>query len=96
MTNEFWSFIFGRLTWDVLPLHEPIVVVTFIVVAIGGLAVLGALTYFKLWGYLWKEWFTSVDHKKIGIMYMVLGLIMLLRGFEIGRASCRERVSVCV
>ena len=81
MTNEFWSFIFGRLTWDVLPLHEPIVVITFIVVAIGGLAVLGALTYFKLWGYLWKEWFTSVDHKKIGIMYMVLGLIMLLRGF---------------
>ncbi|MBN9332045.1 cbb3-type cytochrome c oxidase subunit I, partial [Devosia sp.] len=81
MTNEFWSFIFGRLTWDVLPLHEPIVVITFIVVAVGGLAVLGALTYFKLWGYLWKEWFTSVDHKKIGIMYMVLGLIMLLRGF---------------
>ncbi|MBO9591170.1 cytochrome o ubiquinol oxidase subunit I [Devosia sp.] len=81
MTNEFWSFIFGRLTWDVLPLHEPIVVITFIVVAIGGLTVLGALTYFKLWGYLWKEWFTSVDHKKIGIMYMVLGIIMLLRGF---------------
>jgi cytochrome o ubiquinol oxidase subunit 1 len=81
MTNEFWSFIFGRLTWDVLPLHEPIVVITFVVVAIGGLAVLGALTYFKLWGYLWKEWFTSVDHKKIGIMYMILGLIMLLRGF---------------
>lgn len=81
MTNEFWSFIFGRLTWDVLPLHEPIVVITFIVVAIGGLAVVGAITYFKLWGYLWKEWFTSVDHKKIGIMYMVLGLVMLLRGF---------------
>lgn len=81
MTNEFWSFIFGRLTWDVLPVHEPILVVTFIVVVLGGLAVVGALTYFKLWGYLWKEWFTSVDHKKIGIMYMVLGLIMLLRGF---------------
>jgi hypothetical protein len=42
----------------------------------------GALTYFKLWGYLWREWFTSVDHKKIGIMYMVLGLVMLLRGFS--------------
>lgn len=81
MTNEFWSFIFGRLTWDVLPLHEPIVVITFLVVALGGLVVLGALTYFKLWGYLWKEWFTSVDHKKVGIMYMVLGLVMLLRGF---------------
>ena len=81
MTNEFWSFIFGRLTWDVLPIHEPILVVTFIVVVLGGLAVVGALTYFKLWSYLWKEWFTSVDHKKIGIMYMVLGLVMLLRGF---------------
>src|SRR5215217_4015092 len=81
MTNEFWSFIFGRLTWDVLPLHEPIVVITFAIVALGGMAVVGALTYFKLWGYLWKEWFTSVDHKKVGIMYMVLGLVMLLRGF---------------
>ena len=46
-----------------------------------GAALLGALTYFKLWGYLWREWFTSVDHKKIGIMYMVLGLVMFLRGF---------------
>ncbi|MAU98229.1 MAG: cytochrome o ubiquinol oxidase subunit I [Fulvimarina sp.] len=42
---------------------------------------LAALTYYKVWGYLWKEWFTTVDHKKIGIMYMVLGVIMLLRGF---------------
>ncbi len=50
-------------------------------VALGGIVLLGALTYFKLWGYLWKEWFTSVDHKKIGIMYMVLGIVMLLRGF---------------
>ncbi len=75
------SPIFGRLTLDALPLHEPIVVVTFLVVAAGGIAVLGAITYFRLWGYLWKEWFTSVDHKKIGIMYMVLGIIMLLRGF---------------
>ena len=79
--SELLKFIFGRLTWESFPLHEPIVVVTFIVVALGGIAVLGALTYFRLWGYLWKEWFTSVDHKKIGIMYMVLGIIMLLRGF---------------
>ncbi len=80
MTNGFWSFIFGRLTWEALP-YDPIIVSTFVVVALGGLAVVGALTYFKLWGYLWKEWFTSVDHKKVGIMYMVLGLVMLLRGF---------------
>ncbi|MBM7327510.1 cytochrome o ubiquinol oxidase subunit I, partial [Agrobacterium sp. S2] len=50
-------------------------------VALGGIAVVGAITYFRLWGYLWNEWFTSIDHKKIGIMYIILALIMLLRGF---------------
>jgi len=75
------SFLFGRLTWEALPLHEPILVATFAMVALGGIGLLAALTYLRLWGYLWREWFTSVDHKKIGIMYMVLGLVMLLRGF---------------
>ncbi|RVD54834.1 cytochrome o ubiquinol oxidase subunit I [Mesorhizobium sp. M2D.F.Ca.ET.185.01.1.1] len=82
MPETLTKFIFGRLTLESLPLHEPIVVGTFIVVALGGLAVLAAITYFKLWGYLWREWFTSVDHKKIGVMYMALGLVMLLRGFS--------------
>ncbi|TRC79144.1 cytochrome o ubiquinol oxidase subunit I [Mesorhizobium sp. WSM4310] len=82
MPDTLSKFIFGRLTWDSLPLHEPIVVATFVAVALGGIALFGVITYFKLWGYLWREWFTSVDHKKIGIMYMVLGLVMLLRGFS--------------
>jgi cytochrome o ubiquinol oxidase subunit I len=75
------KLIFGRLTFESLPLHEPIVVATFCAVALGGIALVAGLTYFRLWGYLWKEWFTSVDHKKIGIMYMILGLVMFLRGF---------------
>jgi len=75
------SPILGRLNWSALPLHEPILVGTFAVVALGGLALLALLTKYRLWGYLWREWFTSVDHKKIGIMYMVLGIVMLLRGF---------------
>ena len=75
------TFLFGRLTLEKLPLHVPIVLGTFIVVAIIGIAILVAITYFKLWGYLWREWLTSVDHKRIGIMYMILGLIMFLRGF---------------
>ncbi|MBD1544915.1 cytochrome o ubiquinol oxidase subunit I [Roseibium aggregatum] len=74
-------FIFGRLSLEAIPYNVPILVVTFAVVATGGLIVLGLITYFRLWGYLWKEWFTSVDHKKIGIMYVILALIMLLRGF---------------
>src|SRR3546814_9242209 len=75
------QMIFGRLTWDSFPWHEPIIVATFVAVVLGGVALVAALSYFRLWGYLWKEWFTSVDHKKIGIMYMVLGLVMFLRGF---------------
>lgn len=76
------EFIFGRLSWDSLAFtHEPILLVTFIAVILGGIAVVGAISYFRLWGYLWTEWFTSVDHKKIGIMYVILSLVMLMRGF---------------
>lgn len=73
--------IFGRLSFESFPIHEPILLVTFIVVVLGGAALVGLVTKFRLWGYLWKEWFTSIDHKKIGIMYMILGIVMLLRGF---------------
>lgn len=78
----FLKMVFGRLTIDSFPFHEPILLVTFLVVAALGLGVLGAVSYYKLWGWLWREWFTSVDHKKIGIMYLILGIIMLLRGFS--------------
>jgi cytochrome o ubiquinol oxidase subunit 1 len=73
--------IFGRLTLDAFPIHEPILVATFAVVVLAGLSVAGALTYFRLWVPLWRDWITTVDHKRIGIMYIVLALIMLLRGF---------------
>ena len=46
-----------------------------------GLALFGAITYFGKWKYLWTEWLTSVDHKRIGVMYIIVALIMLLRGF---------------
>ena len=81
MDQSLSKIIFGRLSWESIPLHEPILLGTFIVVALGGIAVLAAVTKFKLWGYLWREWLTSVDHKKIGIMYLILGIIMLVRGF---------------
>jgi len=75
------KLLFGRLTWDAIPLHEPILLATFAMVVLGGIAVLGALTRFRAWGTLWRDWITSIDHKKIGIMYIILGLVMLLRGF---------------
>jgi len=75
------KLIFGRLSWDAIPFHEPILLGTFIMVALGGLTVLALLTKFRLWGPLWRDWITSIDHKRIGIMYMILGVVMLLRGF---------------
>jgi cytochrome o ubiquinol oxidase subunit 1 len=74
--------IFGRLTWESFPYHEPILVGTFAVVVLLGLGIVAAITKFKLWGWLWRDWLTSVDHKKIGVMYIILGVIMLLRGFS--------------
>ncbi|WP_375508253.1 cbb3-type cytochrome c oxidase subunit I, partial [uncultured Caballeronia sp.] len=52
-----------------------------VMMVIAALAVLVPVTYYKKWGYLWNEWLTSVDHKKIGVMYIVIAFIMLLRGF---------------
>ncbi|PIQ42480.1 MAG: cytochrome o ubiquinol oxidase subunit I [Gammaproteobacteria bacterium CG11_big_fil_rev_8_21_14_0_20_46_22] len=76
------SWLFGRLTLSAIPYNVPILVVTFIVVAIIGLAVLGTITYYRKWGYLWRECVTTTDHKKIGIMYMIAAGIMFLRGFS--------------
>lgn len=75
------KLIFGRLSLEAIPYHEPILIGTFAAVALGGLLVLALMTKFRLWGPFWRDWVTSIDHKKIGIMYIVLGLVMLLRGF---------------
>lgn len=71
----------GKLTLSSIPYQEPILVGTFVAVAVIGLAVLLAITYYGKWTVLWRNWITSVDHKRIGIMYIVLALVMLFRGF---------------
>ncbi len=73
--------MFGKLTLEAVPYHEPIIMGTLGVVVLLGLALVGAMTYYRKWGYLWREWITTVDHKRIGAMYIILALIMLLRGF---------------
>ena len=73
--------MFGKLTLESIPYHEPIIVVTAIAMALGGAALFGLITYFGKWKYLWTEWLTSVDHKRLGVMYIVLALVMLVRGF---------------
>lgn len=73
--------MFGKLTLEAIPFNDPIIMYTGLVVAIIGLVIIGAMFYFKKWKWLWTEWLTSVDHKKIGIMYIIVAIIMLLRGF---------------
>jgi cytochrome o ubiquinol oxidase subunit 1 len=73
--------MFGKLSWDAIPLDQPIPMATSAVV---GAVLLGVLLWVWLKGYvpyLWREWITSVDHKRIGVMYCLLGLVMLVRGF---------------
>ncbi|MDE1981184.1 MAG: cytochrome o ubiquinol oxidase subunit I [Betaproteobacteria bacterium] len=73
--------LFGKLTLSAIPYDNPIVMGAIGGATAMGLLVFGLITYFGKWGYLWKEWFTSVDHKKVGVMYIALAFVMLLRGF---------------
>jgi len=75
------SFIFGKLTLDALPFYSPIAAGGAAVIVLGALSVIALITWLRAWGTLWRDWLTTTDHKKIGIMYVVLALIMLLRGF---------------
>ncbi len=71
----------GKLNWDAIPIHEPPAVIAGAGMIGGFLFLVALVTYLKKWGYLWNEWFTSVDHKRIGLMYVVVAIVMLLRGF---------------
>jgi cytochrome o ubiquinol oxidase subunit 1 len=71
----------GKLTWDAIPFDQPIPLITSMIVLAG----IGAVLIYTLlkgwWPYLWREWITSVDHKRLGIMYTLLAMVMLIRGF---------------
>lgn len=72
--------MFGRLTLDAFR-HEGSQDFAVLMMLFTGLIIMGLLSYFKLWKWLWNDWFTTVDHKKIGIMYIVVVLIMFFKGF---------------
>lgn len=73
--------MFGKLNFSVIPFHDPIIMITFFIVFLIIFFIFFIITYFKKWIYIWKNWITSVDHKKIGIMYFILSFVMLVRGF---------------
>jgi cytochrome o ubiquinol oxidase subunit 1 len=74
--------MFGKLSLSAIPFDNPIIMGAVSVTLLLALVILALITYYGKWSYLWKEWLTSVDHKRIGAMYIVLALVMLLRGFS--------------
>jgi cytochrome o ubiquinol oxidase subunit 1 len=74
--------MFGKLSWAAIPIDQPIPLVTGAVVLVAILAILAWVVISGHLPYLWREWITSVDHKRIGIMYALLAMVMLLRGFS--------------
>src|SRR5215470_7848090 len=73
--------LLGKLSWSAVPFDQPIIMGASGVVILCVILVLGWVTLKGYWPYLWSEWLTSVDHKRIGVMYIVLALLMLVRGF---------------
>jgi len=73
--------MFGKLSWSAIPFDQPIPLATGAVVLVAIVAVLLWVVVRGHLPYLWQEWITSVDHKRIGVMYTLLASLMLLRGF---------------
>lgn len=73
------SWLIGRMDVSYFP-TEPATIGAAVGMPLGALAVVVAITYFKKWTWLWKEWLTTLDAKKIGVMYTLVAIIMLLRG----------------
>jgi cytochrome o ubiquinol oxidase subunit I len=73
--------LLGKLSWNAIPFGQPIVMGASAMMLLVVMLVLGWITVKGYWAYLWREWLTSVDHKRIGVMYCVLALVMMLRGF---------------
>ena len=71
--------MFGRLNADAFK-HDWIEYAADASMVLGGIFIIALITYYKRWGWLWKEWITTVDHKKIGAMYIIFSALMLVKG----------------
>ncbi len=73
--------VLGKLSLSAIPFSEPPAMIAGCGMVLGAIAVVALVTYLGRWKWLWTEWLTTVDHKKIGVMYILVALVMLLRGF---------------
>jgi cytochrome o ubiquinol oxidase subunit 1 len=77
--NDFASFWLGKLNWQAIP-KDKITLGGAISMVVIVAALLGLITYKRRWKWLWREWLTTLDAKKIGVMYIIVAFVMLLRG----------------
>jgi cytochrome o ubiquinol oxidase subunit I len=77
--SEFIDFLIGRLSFQYFP-HDPVTIGAALGMPLTVLVLVGLITYLKRWKWLWSEWLTSLDAKKIGVMYIIVAIVMLLRG----------------
>lgn len=86
--------LLGRLNWDAFP-HVLVTQVAAVGLVVGAIVAIVLLTYFKKWGWLWREWLTTTNHKRIGVMYVIVAMLMLLRGAsDAGMIRLQQAVSV--
>jgi cytochrome o ubiquinol oxidase subunit 1 len=85
--------LLGRLTFDSLPFYSAIAASGAAVTVLGALSLVAVITYFGAWRLVLGQWVTSLDHKKIGIMYIMVALVMLMRGF-IDAAMMRSQQAI--
>jgi len=81
------------LTLASIPYANPIIIFAFAFSAIAGIAIVAPVLYYRKAGYIFREWICSVDHKKIGVMYIILGLVMMFRGFVDGMMIRTQQVT---
>lgn len=72
--------MFGKLTLEAFK-HEASQNFAVIMMLLSGMAIIGFISWTKSWKWLWKEWLTSLDPKRIGIMYIAVAFLMFFKGF---------------
>jgi cytochrome o ubiquinol oxidase subunit 1 len=77
--NELMQFLLGRMSIDYLP-KDPVTIGAAVGMPLTVLGLIGLITYLKRWRWLWTGWLTSLDAKKIGIMYIIVAIVMMIRG----------------
>ncbi len=73
--------MFGRLTWHAFK-HDFIQNAASVSTVLALIGTIAFITYHKKWKWLWNEWITTLDPKKIGVMYFITGSVMLFKGFS--------------